>query len=370
MKLRVLHAGKYYPPYKGGIETLLYNIVKGLAARTSLTIAVSNTKPVTEKENTMGAEIIRLARIMNILSTPICPGLLPVFRKDEYDIVHFHLPNPFAVLMFLLSGSRAKVVVSYHSEIIRQKMLRIFVAPLTRMLLKRAERIIVPTENHINNSVLLGDFRDKCVIIPYGIDTEAYGSLSREEESLIESLRVKHGERIVLFTGRLVYYKGVEYLIKAMETVSGRLLIAGAGSLENKLKAMADKEKVIFLGEVDDKYLKALYYAASVFVLPAVSESEAFGLVQLEAMACGKPVISTDLPTGIKIVNRNGVTGFTVPPRNPKALSDKINFLLDNRQTRETMGQAGKNMAVKNYSIENMTGGFYNLYTNIRDKKV
>ena len=369
MKIRVLHAGKYYPPYKGGIETLLFNVFKGLGTRTLLTIAVSNIKAVTEEERAGDARIIRLARVLNIFSTPICPGFLRIFRRDEYDILHLHLPNPFAVIMYLLSGSRAKLVVSYHSEIIRQKFIRILVGPFTRKLLKKAEAVIVPTENHINNSEILSGFRDKCLIIPYGIDTKSFSLVSPEERILIEGLKKDHGERIVLFTGRLVYYKGVEYLIRAMDKIDGKLLIAGTGPLERKLKSMAGKEKVIFLGEVDDKYLKALYYAASVFVLPAVSESEAFGLVQLEAMACGKPVISTDLPTGIKLVNRDGITGFTVPPRDQDALSDKISYLLDNTQAREKMGRAGR-QAAEGYSIENMADGFYDLYKRILDKQV
>ena len=327
MNLRVLQIYKDFdPPVKGGIEGHLNLLARGIKQRgIDVSVLVSNTKPFLKTESIDGISIFKVPQLTRLSSAPINPTLFWWFRKlaDQFDIFHFHLPNPTAVVSYLLAGLRKKVVVTYHSDIVRQKQLAKLYSPFSKYFLDRADVIIATSPKYIQSSKILNCYKSKCRVVPLGIDTTRFNRNS-EFGLLAENMRRRRGSRLILFVGKFRYYKGLEILIEAMKKVDGHLLLVGSGKQERRLKAQTSAaglgHKVSFLGEVSDDEVVVYLKSCDVLVLPSNLRSEAFGIVQLEAMACGKPVISTELETGTSYVNVHGETGLVVPPNNATAL--------------------------------------------------
>jgi glycosyltransferase involved in cell wall biosynthesis len=214
-------------------------------------------------------------------------------------------------------------------------------APFLQRFLRSCDRIIASSQEYVDSSLLLSAHRARCAIVPLGTDLGRPAAVCSTEA---RALQARFGPRIVLSVGRLVYYKGFDYLIRAMARVDGRLLIVGDGPLRGELEQIAAaagvQEKVVFLGTVDD--VVPFYQACDVFVLPSVSRNEAYGIVQLEAMACGKPVVNTNLASGVRFVSPHRVTGLTVPPRDESALAVAVNTLLEDEVLRATLGAAAR----------------------------
>jgi rhamnosyl/mannosyltransferase len=206
-------------------------------------------------------------------------------------------------------------------------------------------------------------YGDRCHVIPYGITVEQFEHC---DPVAVASLRERYGDRLVISVGRLVYYKGFEYLIRAMTQVRGKLLIIGDGPLRGKLQSLAStlglSERVIFAGEIQNEQVVPYYHAADVFALASVARSEAFGIVQIESMAAGLPVVNTNLDSGVPFVSRHGVTGLTVPPCDPQALAAAITRLLDDRSLRAQFGQAARLRAKQEFSVDAMTSHVLSLY--------
>ncbi len=364
-KIKVLEINKAYFPHIGGIESLVkqyseelpeYCIVKTLVCR--------DDKGKTFVDNVNGIKITRAGSAGTYFSCPLSFSFIGLFREmaENADIVHINVPFPLADAALLLSGYRGKVAVSWHSDIVRQKKLMILYKPFMMYLLNRADVIFTATQGHIDNSAYLPPFRGKCRILPYGIDSGDYLNIKRVP-FLTEKLTDKSAVK-VFFTGRLVYYKGVDILLKAFTEVKGcELFIAGTGELENQLKAYAKShklgKKVHFLGFLPDDELKQAYADCDIFVLPSVAKSEAFGIVQLEAMIYGKPVINTALPSGVPYVSIHGETGLTVPPSDEKSLAKAINRLAVDRNMRETMGRNAHERVLKNFNEKEIIKKLY-----------
>jgi glycosyltransferase involved in cell wall biosynthesis len=366
--IRVIHIGKYYHPYIGGTEIYVYTLAEELKKEVKITILASNTRFKTSVEKYNGIDVYRLARLGNFFSLPLTLSLPLWLKREEADIWHFHLPNPLSVLAYFLGRPNGRLVVSYHSDIVRQSFFLPLIKPLLIKFLKKAETIIVTSQNIIENSLILKRFRDKCKVIPCGIDL---GRFEPDSEVLQKAEEIKHsyGNPLILFVGRLVYYKGLEYLIKAMQEIEAKLLIVGDGPLRSKLQRLAKQSgvsgKIIWIGEIANEKIAAYYYACDVFVLPSSVKAESFGIVQLEAFACGKPVVSTDLPTGVPFVNLHGQTGLVVPPCNPQALAGAINRLLAYPHLRRTYGENGKERVEKEFNKEKMAEDVLRVYEDI-----
>lgn len=344
--MKILHIyNDYYPPVFGGIEKHINTICEGLKDRFQMQVLVASRKPKTISENINEIDIFRVAEFGRIQSAPICPSMPWPLKRLNPDILHFHLPCPTGMVSYLLAHPRGKIVVTYHSDIVRQKWAIGLYGPLLVKFLKKSTCIIATSPNYIDSSPFLKRLRHKCVVIPHGVDTSKFRVSSTEDS-------------YILFVGKLRYYKGLDYLIKAMQRVKTKLLIIGTGNEEDRLKELAIElgvqSRVAFLGNVPEKDLPSYYQKCSVFVLPSVCRSEAFGIVQLEAMACGKPVVSTKLDTGVPWVNQNGVTGFIVPSRNSQALADAVNRLLDDRMLMEKFGRNSRQRVEKEFSKELM----------------
>jgi rhamnosyl/mannosyltransferase len=349
------------------MESTLYYLCDELKDKVDLRVLVANGRWSTRIEIKDGLKVIRVGSLGTIFSTSICPTMTYWIKKVPVDIVQIHHPNPMANISYLLSNQPGKLIVLYQSDIVRQRITNSLYAPLLMRMLKRAHRIIVTSPNYLASSSLLKEFKEKCVVIPLGIDLQKFETKGYEKE--IATIRSQYGEKIVLFVGRLTLYKGVRYLLEAMKEVSGRLMIIGTGDLENQLRDQVERNnlssKVKFLGELDEREMLTFFHACDLLVLPSVTRNEAFGLVQLEAMACGKPVVSTRLETGVEYVNKDGKTGFIVPPRNSKALADAINRLLEDDKLRYLMGIEGRRRLESKFTKERMARETLKLYKEV-----
>ena len=365
---RVLQVGKYYYPHLGGMETHLHSLCSKLRKSVHLEVLVANETAATKREAIEGVAVTRLGTPFSLASAPICPSLRTYIKEAEADLVHIHLPNPTALLSYLASGHRGRLVITYHSDIIRQKFLGRAFWPFLKRGLERADAIIVGSPNYMETSPVLCHFTERCHVIPFGIPLEPF---SRPNYREVKMIRQQYGKRLVLAVGRLVYYKGFEYLVRAMKDVEAHLLIVGNGPLEAKLRAVIQvsgvSNKVTILNDVQD--VIPYYQAAEVFVLPSVARSEAFGIVQLEAMACGKPVVNTQLDSGVPFVSLHDVTGCTVPPNNSEALAQAINSLLKNPALRAKYGLAGQQRVNRQFSLETMANDTLRLYDRVLSAK-
>ena len=367
-KLNILEINKAYFPHVGGIETLVRQYSEELGKMDGVrvrTLVCRDGRGKTIRERLNGVDLTRAGSLGTYFSCPLSFFFIRLFRKmaKDADVVHINVPFPLADAALLLSGFKGRVVVSWHSDVVKQKKLMLLYKPLMMKMLKRADCIITATEGHINGSEFLPPFRNKCRVIPYGLDTEKYLSIERVP-FLTEKLTSKDNIK-VFFTGRLVYYKGVDILLKAFTKIRGcELFIAGTGELESELKAFAAKhdmsDKVHFLGFLPDEQLKQAFADCDIFVLPSVQRSEAFGIVQQEAMVYGKPVINTDLPSGVPFVSIHGKTGLTVPPSDPKALAAAVNRLAYDKDLREKFGKNAAKRVLECYREENIIREIYN----------
>lgn len=366
-RLRVLHVGKYYPPHPGGMESHLEALCQELKPFVDVEVLVASDESKTKEEVIDAVKVTRLATPLNFQAAPVCPQMVRKIRDSRADVVHLHWPNPTAVLAYLASRHRGCLVFTYHSDIVRQKMLSRAFWPFLRHALKRAGAVIVASPNYRDSSKVLAGFRERCRVIPFGISPDYFQQVDGTE---VASLRRQYGPRLVLGVGRFVYYKGFEYLIRAMKDVEGRLLLIGNGPLRERLarEAVASgvSDKVTFL--IDVKDVRPFYQAADVFVLPSIARSEAFGIVQLEAMACGKPVVNTSLDSGVPFVSPHGVSGLTVEPANPAALSEAISTLLDNPGLCEEYGRAGRRRIEQKFSLDVMARDTLSVYDEIMNR--
>jgi rhamnosyl/mannosyltransferase len=365
-KLRVLHVGKFYPPFMGGMETHLQALCNELQNYVDVKVIVANSSSQQSEEVVNNIPVTRVGKLFDLAGAPICPAMARRIREAESDIIHIHLPNPTAILAYLASRHRGRLVFTYHSDTVRQKMLGKAFDPIQRAALDRSAALIGTSPNYLNSSAVLTAYKDRCHVIPYGISTEQFYD---SDPAIVEQIRSQYGSRLIISVGRLIYYKGFEYLIRAMAKIDGRLLIIGdgplRGSLEAEAQALGISDKVVFLGEIQNEETVPYYHAADVFALASIARSEAFGIVQLEAMACGKPVVNTDLASGVPFVSLHGETGITVPPQDSDALAAAINFLLDREELRAQYGRAAQRRVEQEFSLDRMVNRTLQLYEQV-----
>lgn len=371
--MHVLEVGKFYRPYTGGIETFLETLCQKLKKNNiDVEALVANTEARTLVEDVAGIRVTRLASLGRLFSTSLVPAFPWRMFTQHADIVHLQEPNPLAGLSYFLARPSGKMVITYHSDVVLQKKLVFFYRPILDFCLKRAVRIIVTSPKMLEYSDVLQPYAEKTETIPYGIDVAKYVStpnVATESNQIWQ----QYGRNLLLFVGRLVYYKGVDVLIRAMADIPAKLLIIGSGPLEMQLKALVQElslqEKVVFLGEKPEGSFAPYYHAARIFVLPSVAKSEAFGIVQLEAMACGTPVICTDLPSGVPWVNQHGITGLVVPPGDVKSLASAANQLLANPEICRRMGEAGRTRVTENFTEDLMAARYIKVFEACMTKK-
>lgn len=350
--MRILHLYKDYYPVLGGIENHVRVLAEAqVRAGHHVTVLVAARGPRTVIEEMGGVQVIKAGRLATVASAPLSLSLPAIVARLRPDITHLHFPYPLGEAAHTLLGRARRTVITYHSDIVRQQgMLRLY-RPLLWRVLAKADRIIATSPNYIATSPYLQHFTDKCVIIPLGIDADRFSTPDPAQVAAFRNRALINANQpssasLLLFVGRLRYYKGLDDLLRALTQVPAHLLVGGSGPMEQPWRALAQRlgvaERVHFLGDVPDELLPSLYHAADIFVLPANARAEAFGTVLLEAMAAGLPAISTEVGTGTSYVNRHGETGLVVPPYDPGALARAINMLLSDADLRRRLGEQAR----------------------------
>jgi glycosyltransferase involved in cell wall biosynthesis len=370
--VKVLHIYKdYYPPVVGGIEKHINLLANGLANRgVGIEVLVSNTGIRLERKNIDGIPVTKAPELGRFASAPLNITFPFWLRRlgRHADILHFHFPNPTGEFSYLISGLRSRVVVSYHSDIVRQVNLLKLYSPFLIRFLKKADVILASSPNYVRSSSMLMRFRHKCKVIPYGHKLPVLKPTDEVTEK-IAAIRRVFGPSVLLFVGKFRNYKGLHILFEAMKGIRGKLILIGSGPLGSDLLAYRAEagldKKISFLGELSDQELVYYLHACDILILPSNLRSEAFGLVQLEAMACGKPVVSTELGTGTSFVNRNEETGLVVGPNDTDALAHAVNYLIEHPRIRETYGTAGIERVEKYFSVEKMVDNVMSVYQDI-----
>ena len=328
-RLKVLQLGKFYP-ILGGVEKVAYDLMVGLSENhvdcDMLCAACEGGNriiPVNEQ-----ARVIACRTWLKAASTMIAPAMIVRLRRicRQYDIIHVHHPDPMAALALLLSGYRGRVILHWHSDIQKQRLLLAIYRPLQTWLLRRAERIVGTTPVYLAESPYLQPFQRKTVCLPIGTDPIL------PDPAAVAALRARYGNRKIVFSlGRLVAYKGYFSLVEAARCLSDDyvVLIGGSGplreALQERIASLGLQGRVELVGRIPDEELPAYYGACDVFCLSSVQKTEAFGIVQIEAMSCGKPVVATNIPhSGVSWVNAHGVSGLNAAPGNPQELARAI----------------------------------------------
>ena len=347
--MKILHIYKDYYPVLGGIENHMRTLAEGLARRGhDVAVLVCHPEDRTDVQMLNGVRVIRAARVRTVASTPLSLELPKLLARERPDITHLQFPYPVGEVSHWLRGRHHRTVISYQSDVVRQRAIGAVYRPLMRWGLRRADSLLATSPNYVVSSPELVRLADKCLVIPIGIDVDRFAAPPR----------TRHTRPTLLFVGRHRYYKGLDDLLRAMPDINGELIVAGDGPMRSAWEKLAAElelgDKVRFIGVVPDEDLPALYRCADVFVLPASARSEAYGIVLVEAMAAGLPCITTELGTGTSYVVQDGITGVVVPARTPAALADAANRLLADESLRNRMGEAGQERARREFGQETM----------------
>ncbi len=388
--MNILHIYKDYFPILGGIENHVKLLAEAQTGRKhSVTVLVTNPgglQTTVLQEN--GVTVIRAGRVATVASTPLSLALPWQLLRQHPDIVHLHYPYPVGeVSQWLLRRGRA-TVLTYHADVVRQAGILRFYKPVLRRVLRWVAAIIIGSPP-MRQGAFLAEHQAKLRLIPYGIPLARFQAAPPEADlarlraqvdaafSCARSAPLPENTHTapplpiptLLFVGRLRYYKGLDWLIRALPQIPARLIVAGTGPMEAEWRALAQKvgvaDHIAWLGEVPDADLPALYHLADLFVLPASLPAEAFGLVQVEAMAAGLPVVCTELGTGTSYVNQHDVTGLVVPPRDADALAAAINALLADPARRAAMARAAQQRAVTEFDLEVMVTRVLEVYETV-----
>lgn len=371
--MRVLQVSKFFPPVLGGIETVVWELAEGLnRAGVSTDVMCSHHRPrgVHEKAAT-GYNIWRVGSWGRVLSTSIAPTMAGHLRRlcAGFDVVHVHMPDPMAALAIWAARPKARIVVHWHSDVVRQRLSMRLYEPLQRWVLARADAIVATSQAYADSSPPLRPWLNKVSVVPIGISDNRAEECSRTTQAL----RARYaGRRVVFALGRMTYYKGFDVLIDAARRLPDDcvVLIGGDGprlhALRSQVAAMGLADKVHLPGKIHDEHLASHVALCDVFCMSSTVRAEAYGIAMVEAMVMGKPVVGANiLGSGVPWVNQNGVTGLNVPPGDCKALADALLTLLGDDAMRKNMGSAARRRYEGNFRAEQMTASMHSLYRRI-----
>lgn len=369
---RVVHLGKYYHPAHGGIETAVRSLARSqaeLGCRVRVICLDHERGRPTRVEGDGPVEVVRLRRAASLLKLDHCPDLSRALEDSGADLVHLHTPNPSMILGLMLSGDRRPLVVSHHSDVVKQRLRRLLFGPVERACYDRARLVLAMSPPYIAGSASLRHCGGRLGVLPIGLDLAPYLDPSPEVVARAAALRRSAPGPLWFSCGRLVYYKGFETAMHALRRVPGTWLIAGTGPLRSRLGRLAARlgvaDRVRFLGRLaGDEDLAAHYRAADAFWFPSNARSEAYGLVQVEAMAGGCPVINAAIPdSGVPWVSRHDESGLTVPVGDPAAFADAARRLLEEPGLRDRLAAGARSRAVTEFGREAMGRRSLSLYS-------
>lgn len=374
--MRILHLSKFFYPYCGGIENFTLDLVKSLKNfPLQLEVLAHDHKyfSTTSQEVIDEIHLIRASTICNFVYIPLSPSFLYNFlklKRETFHILHIHMPNASAIFAVMMARPLGKIVLHWHADVVSSDidktlgMFSRFYNPLQDFLIRKADRIIVTSEEYLKYSQPLSRVKKKCVVIPLGLDP----SRLKSDKDKVNKIKKTFDRKIVFSLGRFSYYKGFTYLIKAMKYVDAILILGGEGKEKNILKQLIReeklKDKVLLVGRIPEQDLGSYYEACDVFCLPSIEKTEAFGLVLLEAMRFKKPLVTTKIDgSGISWVNQHGITGFTVEPKNPWALAEAINAIISDSFLARRLGENAYKRFEENFPIDLVAQKIYSQYT-------
>lgn len=372
-KLRVLHLGRFHREHGfGGIERHVTELLTALAPDVAADNLVAADSLRGDHFHTGHYEVWRAPSFGMFASTAVSPAMISWARRlhseRKFDLVHLHFPDPLAQLVAQSLPRQIKRVVTWHSDIVRQGRLLKLYRPWMNHFLRHVDAVIAATPAHFLGSTQLCAVPEaRRQVIPYGLDFTRLSTNCLLERSREFRSKIPADIPVIFAVGRHVYYKGFDDLLKALSLLPhAHLVLGGNGPLEGDLIRLALQlgleKRVTFTGRLSDEDLATWYHACDVFCLPSREVAEAFGLVQLEAMACGKPVVCTQLDNGVNFVCQDGVTGLAAEPGNPLSLAKKLQQLLDNPDLRGRLGEAGRQRAETEFSRERMAERTLALY--------
>lgn len=367
--IRALTFGRFADDDFGGLERTVFELARALEGRVRYVniVAARGSPP----EVGMIGETVYARPLASLRGTPICPATpWHAWRRhlrQRFDLVHLHFPaDPMAHLAAVSLPRAVRRVITWHSDIVRQARLLKVYRPFLNALLRSADAIILPTPAHLTSSEQLEMVRatGRFFVIPFGFDLQRF----RDRPPAADEIRKRHAGRFLLFAlGRHVYYKGFEFLIRALrELPEASLVLGGRGPLTEALRRLAGElrldDRIEFAGRIPENDLPAYYHACDVFCMPSVERSEAFGIVQLEAMASAKPVVCCELHNGVTWVNRDGVTGLVVPPADAGALANALGRLMREPELRSRLGAQGRSRAFSEFTLQAMASATLDAY--------
>jgi glycosyltransferase involved in cell wall biosynthesis len=369
--MRVLHVYKsYYPDTVGGIEQVIAQLgtgLRGFGVESRVYTLSPNPEPrvLARPEG----EVHRSMMTAEIASATLSIEALSEFRRQLAwaDIVHYQFPWPFADVLHLLSARRKPSVVSYQSDIVRQKLLLKAYAPLMKRFLNSVSAVVATSPEYARSSEVLRSLHSRVEVIPNGVDETTY---PQPEEHSLAQWKERVGDDFFLFVGVLRYYKGLHTLVEAARRLDGRVVIAGAGPEHKALQDLAQRHgltNVHFVGRVSDQDKVALLALCRAFVFPSHMRSEAFGMSLVEAAMRGKPMISCRIETGTSYINLDGVTGWTVAPNDADGLLRAMRKLREDSEGARTMGVAARARYEELFTAQRMAEAYHRLYRNILD---
>jgi glycosyltransferase involved in cell wall biosynthesis len=369
--LRITHLGKYFHPAKGGIERAVRSLAHA-QAKVGCSVRVicidhERGRP-TRVERDGPVEIVRVGRAASFCKIDHCPDLTRVLRDCEADLLHLHTPNPTMILALMLSGDCRPLVVTHYSDVVKQRLRRLLFSPIERACYDRARLVLSVSSPYVSGSSVLRRYSDRVAVLPIGLELAPFLNPAPEVREHGDRLKRLYPGPLWFFCGRLVYYKGLETALMALRSVPGTLLIVGDGPARGRLerlKARLDlKDRVRFLGKVPrDEDLTAYYLASEAFWFPSNARSEAYGLVQVEAMASGCPVINTAIPhSGVPWVSRHEETGLTVPVDDPVAFAAAALRLLNEPGLRDRLAAGARARAISEFHCDAMGSRSKELY--------
>lgn len=372
--MKVLHVYRtYFPDTQGGLEETIRQIcVSTRACGVESEVLTISPSALPARLDAAEATVYRARQNIDIASCNMGMGAFRLFRERARaaDIVHYHFPWPFADVLALALPPDRPQVMTYHSDIVRQRLLKFFYQPLMHRFLRRMDAIVATSDAYASGSPVLRSYRDKLQVIPIGIDERGYPAPAAP---LMEQIRQRFGSDFFLFLGVLRQYKGVGYLLEAARGTNLSVVIAGTGPMEEELRQRAAEQglsNVHFLGYVSDEMKVGLLQACRALVLPSCFRSEAFGVSLLEGAMLGKPLLTTELGTGTSLINVHEKTGLVVPPADADALRAAMRRLQTHADEAQAFGQAARDRYSELFRAELMGRRYHYLYQSVEAGRV
>jgi len=371
----VLMVNKEYSPHIGGIETIVRQLAEEWTKK-GIHTTVLCTGNIFSEETINGVSVIRTPVNLRIGSARISLSYLKKFTElaENADVIHFHYPNPIGEAALLLSRikpcTKRQILCSYHSDALRPSWLIPLYNNMTKHFLEKCDTIVYASPEYLQSSANLAGQMSKTALIPYGVSREKFGYPLKKEKIFAESLVSSLPRPRILFTGRLTYYKGLRYLLDAVALLPQcSLVIVGEGversAVEKHSESLKLTSRVTILDPLEENLYPAIFTTADVFVLPSIFRTEAFGIVGIEAMMAGLPIVTTDLGTGTTFYNIDRVTGRVARPSDPQHLAECIQWILEKEEQRQELGENAKRRAEKFFCAEKMLESYWRAYMSL-----